>query len=231
MPFDPARVRVILFDLDGTLADTDDAYLARAEKLLGPLRLLFPRRDPKPFLRWALTTSIAPLNTIMGFPDVLGLDDELVRLSNWFSDRLGRPARGHFVLMPGVDGMLQRLAARYQLGVVTARPARATRAFLEQFGLSGYFHAVADAQTAARTKPYPDPVLWCAQQLGVEPAACVMVGDTAVDPLCGRRAGAQTIGVLCGFGARAELEGAGADLILDHTAQLADLLLGPTATP
>ncbi len=224
MSFDPTRVRAILFDLDGTLADTDNAYIARAERLLGPLRLVFPQRDPKPFLRWALTTSIAPLNTLMGFPDVLGLDDELVRLTDWLSDRSGRHARGHFVLMDGVDALLARLASRYALGIVTARPERGTRLFLDQFGLAGYFQAVASAQTAAHTKPYPDPVLWCATQLGVPPAACLMVGDTAVDPLCGRRAGAQTIGVLCGFGARAELEQAGAHLILEHTTQLARVL-------
>jgi phosphoglycolate phosphatase-like HAD superfamily hydrolase len=224
MSFDPARVRAVLFDLDGTLADTDNAYIARAERLLGPLRGLFPARDPKPFLRWALTTSIAPLNTLMGFPDILGLDDELVHLASWLSDRSDRHGRGHFVLMEGVDALLERLAQRYPLAIVTARPARGTRAFLEQFNLSRRFRAVASAQTAAHTKPYPDPIFWCAEQLGVQPAECVMVGDTAVDPLCGRRAGTQTIGVLCGFGSRAELENAGADLILEHTTQLAGVL-------
>lgn len=220
MPFDPTRVQAILFDLDGTLADTDNAYIERAERLLGPLRALFPQRDPKPFLRWALTTSIAPLNTLIGFPDVLGLDDELVRVANWFSDRSRRHARGHFVLMNGVDALLARLQEHYALGIVTARPARSVQTFLEQFDLRRYFRVVADAQTAAHTKPYPDPVQWCAGQLGLRPADCLMVGDTAVDPLCGRRAGAQTIGVLCGFGSRAELERAGADLILEHTLDL-----------
>jgi phosphoglycolate phosphatase-like HAD superfamily hydrolase len=221
MPFDPSRVRAILFDLDGTLADTDDQYIQRVERLLGPLRIFFPNGDPKPFLRWGLATAIAPLNTMMGFPDVLGLDDELVAFFNWLSDKAGkRHARGHFVLMDGVDATLARLSARYALGVVTARPERGTHLFLQQFDLEKYFRAVASAQTAAHTKPYPDPVLWCAEQLGVAPAECVMVGDTAVDPICGKRAGAQAIGVLCGFGSRAELEQAGADVIVEHTTQL-----------
>jgi phosphoglycolate phosphatase-like HAD superfamily hydrolase len=225
MPFDPSRIRAILFDLDGTLADTDVQYIHRAEKLLGPLRLFFPDRDPKPFLRWGLTTAIAPLNTIVGFPDVLGLDDELVAFFDWLSDKAGRRhAKGHFVLMPGVDEALGQLSTRYALGVVTARPERGTHLFLQQFNLERYFTVVASAQTAAHTKPYPDPVLWCAERLGVPPTECLMVGDTAVDPLCGKRAGAQTVGVLCGFGSRAELEGAGADLILDHTTRLPDAL-------
>jgi phosphoglycolate phosphatase len=51
-----------------------------------------------------------------------------------------------------------------------------------------------------------------------------MVGDTQVDILAGRRAGAQTAGVLCGFGRRADLEKAGADAILETTADLPGLL-------
>jgi N-acetyl-D-muramate 6-phosphate phosphatase len=51
------------------------------------------------------------------------------------------------------------------------------------------------------------------------------VGDSAVDMICGRRAGAQTAGVLCGFETRADLERAGAGLILERTADLAEALL------
>jgi phosphoglycolate phosphatase-like HAD superfamily hydrolase len=83
---------------------------------------------------------------------------------------------------------------------------------------------VASAQTAAHTKPYPDPVQWAARQLGVPVEDCVMVGDTTVDILAGKRAGAHTVGVLCGFGEHAELEQKGADLILERTAQLGELL-------
>ena len=51
----------------------------------------------------------------------------------------------------------------------------------------------------------------------------LMVGDTTVDVKTGRRAGAQTLGVLCGFGTEKELIRAGADLILASTADLKDL--------
>jgi HAD superfamily hydrolase (TIGR01549 family) len=226
MAFDRKRVRAVLFDVDGTIADTDDEYILRFEKLLGPLRSLFPRRDPKPFLRWGLTTAIAPMNTLMGFPDVLHLDDELVKAANWLSDRFDQQSKGHFVLMEGVEPVLARLAQRYPLGIVSARPQRGTHLFLAQFNLHAYFAAVAHAQTAEHTKPYPDPVEWCAAQLGVQPHECVMVGDTAVDMYSGRRAGAQTIGVLCGFGSLRELERARADRIVPHTGRVAGVLLG-----
>jgi phosphoglycolate phosphatase len=52
-----------------------------------------------------------------------------------------------------------------------------------------------------------------------------MIGDTTVDMLAGKAAGAQTVGVLCGFGTREELERNGADLVIDSTNLLAKILL------
>ncbi|MBL8045654.1 MAG: HAD family hydrolase [Anaerolineales bacterium] len=221
MSFNPQAVRTILFDLDGTLADTDDAYIERAAKMLGPLKMLFPQHNPRPALRWALTTAISPLNTLMGFPDILHIDDELVKLSNWLADKMDLQTKGHFVLMAGVESVLQQLSQKYTLGIVTARPERGTHAFLDQFNLQQYFQVVAHAQTATHTKPYPDPIFWCAEKLGVQSTECVIVGDTSVDVLCGQRAGAQTIGVLCGFSTRPQLQAYNADLIIEHTADLA----------
>lgn len=224
MAFDPARVRAVLFDLDGTLADTDDEYVRRAGAIVRRLNFLFPRRDPTRFLRWSLMVAETPLNLLMGMPDWLGLDAPLARAVDWLADRRGSRAAVHFVLMTGVEALLAGLGQRFPLGLVTARGARATTDFLRQFGLEQRFGAVASALTAAHTKPYPDPVLWAARKLGVPVEQCVLVGDTTVDMLAGARAGAQTIGVLCGFGTRSELERAGAGLILDTTAGLGNFL-------
>jgi len=225
MTLDASRVQAILFDVDGTLADTDDQYIEKAARLIRPMNFLFPRRDSMPFLRWALMAAEAPINMALTLPDWLGVDDEIVALMNWWADRNPNQAAEHFVLMAGVDHLVARLETRYPLAVVTARSERGVNAFLDQFALGPHFRAVASAQTAPHTKPYPDPVLWAAQTLGVPAANCVMVGDTTVDILTGKRAGAQTIGVLCGLGERGELEHAGASLILERTADLADVLL------
>jgi N-acetyl-D-muramate 6-phosphate phosphatase len=255
MPLDRSRIQAVLFDVDGTLADTDDAFIQRAGRLIRRLNFLFPQRDPTNFLRWSLMISETPLNLLMGFPDWLGIDDELAKVFDWLTTRRaprthapeGVPASvgavadaasapgeppetsGHFILMPGVDQLIADLAAKYPLGIVTARGERAALAFLDEFGLRGRFGAIASAQTAPHTKPYPDPVLWSAKTLGVPVENCVMVGDTTVDILSGKRAGAQTVGVLCGFGERDELERTGANLILDHTAELGPLLLDAAA--
>jgi len=65
-----------------------------------------------------------------------------------------------------------------------------------------------------------------AEKMGVKPHECLMVGDTTVDMRAGRSAGAQTVGVLCGFGEEKELKNMGANLILNNTHQLVDVLNG-----
>jgi phosphoglycolate phosphatase-like HAD superfamily hydrolase len=87
-----------------------------------------------------------------------------------------------------------------------------------------YFKCIATDQTCEHTKPFPDPILWAAREMGVLPEACLMVGDTSVDIRAGKAAGTQTVGVLCGFGEEAELRERGADMILSMTAELAQLL-------
>jgi len=131
-----------------------------------------------------------------------------------------------FLLIPGVKEMLADLAQRYPLAVVSARDERTTRLFLEQFDLLPYFKCIATAQTCRHTKPFPDPVLWAAEQMGVPAEDCLMVGDTTVDMRAGNSAGAQTVGVLCGFGEEMELRRQAAGMILATTAELS-LVLGP----
>jgi phosphoglycolate phosphatase-like HAD superfamily hydrolase len=61
--------------------------------------------------------------------------------------------------------------------------------------------------------------------MGIRAEECLMIGDTTVDIRAAKAAGAQSVGVLCGFGEENELNGAGADLILASTAQLPEILL------
>ena len=111
--------------------------------------------------------------------------------------------------------LLDLLYARMPLSIVSARDEISTKRFVDSFQLGKYFQKVVTSQTCAHTKPYADPVLWAAEQMKVAPENCVMIGDTTVDILAGKAAGAQTIGVLCGFGTESELRRAGADLIVN----------------
>lgn len=222
---DFARIHALLFDLDGTLADTDDAYIAAVARIIQPFHVLFPGRSPTRFLRWGLMTTETPLNWLMTVPDRLNLDTLLATATDTLYRLRGQGSAKRFLLIEGVRPMLESLAARYPLALVTSRDRRNAEGFLEQFELRPYFQVVVSALTAPRIKPHPAPVYHAAQQLGLPVENCVMIGDTTMDIRAGRRAGAQTVGVLCGFGERRELERAGATLILNKTAELTDVLL------
>ena len=217
MPLNLARIQALCFDVDGTLSDTDDLYV---EKFLPFFRFSRnPARAARRFVMWAE----APGNLLMGLPDHLGLDDELHRLYDWLNHRFPRPLK-HFRLIPGVREMLESLSHRYPMAIVSARDDRTTRAFLDQFGLASLFQVIVTAVTTEHTKPYPDTIYFAAEKMGVNPQNCLMIGDTTVDIRAGKSAGCQTVGVLCGFGERPELEKSGADLILDCTSDLTGAL-------
>lgn len=219
MPFESEHVRAILFDIDGTLSDTDDEMAAR---IAGWLAFLGNSRDsqaPQRIARWLVMAAESPGNVVYGFFDRFDLDSHVMKALNHFSRRRKNKKRV-FWLIPGVREMLELLAPRYPLGVVSARDEDSTLAFLDAFKLCSFFSTVVTSQTCRYTKPFPDPVLHAAQDLHTEPQACLMVGDTSVDMKAAKLAGAQTAAVLCGFGHRKELVRAGADIILDSPTDL-----------
>jgi len=213
------RIKALCFDVDGTLSDTDDLYARKVSRLLP--RFLF--HDPDRAARRLVMWIEAPGNALLGLTDTIGLDDEIVALIDWIS-RHRKKSSKEFLLIPGVDEMLSRLKGHYPMSVVSARDEKGTLRFLEQFDLVKYFDAIVTGLSAEHTKPYPDPVLLAAQKMNVKPEECLMIGDTTVDMRAGKSAGAQTVGVLCGFGEEPELLKFGADLILKNTSDLAGLL-------
>ncbi|NOH00947.1 MAG: HAD family hydrolase [Chloroflexi bacterium] len=219
MPINPQKVQALCFDVDGTLSDTDDLYAQKVSRFLP--RFIF--KDPGHTARRIVMWIESPGNALLGLADTLHLDDEMVAVINWLYRHRKQSSR-NFLLVPGVDDMLKQLHGRYPMSVVSARDERGTMAFLEQYDLVRYFDAVITGLSAAHTKPYPDPVLLAAQKMNVAPENCVMIGDTTVDIRAGKSAGAQTVGVLCGFGEEHELRKMGADEILEDTPKLLKIL-------
>jgi phosphoglycolate phosphatase-like HAD superfamily hydrolase len=225
MPLDISRIQAVFFDVDGTLRDTDDQFVNQIAAWLKPASRLLPARDARAFSRRLVMRLEDPGNYVQGLMDRLDIDRHLARLSDTlFSLGAGRQTAARPII-PGVHDLLLALSDRYPLAIVSARGERATLGFLEEHQLQRFFRVVVAGQTCRRNKPFPDPVLFAAKQLGFPPENCLMVGDTTVDMRAGRLAGAQTVGVLCGFGEERELVYAGADLILSSTPLLLNCLL------
>ena len=219
MTIDTARIKALCFDVDGTLSDTDDLYVQKIIPYLP--RFLFS--DPEHTARRLIMWVESPGNALLGFADTLGIDDEMTAFIDWLDRHRKKPLK-KFILVPGVDEMLSHITGRYPMSVVSARDEKSTMRFLEQFDLCKYFDVIVTGLSAPHTKPYPDPILLAAQKMGVKPEECLMIGDTTVDIRAGKSAGAQTVGVLCGFGEEDELRQLGADFILQSTSDLPALL-------
>ncbi|MCC6147893.1 MAG: HAD family hydrolase [Anaerolineaceae bacterium] len=224
MPIDCNRIRALCFDIDGTLSDTDDLWVGKLERLVQPLHPILPGRDPHLFSRRLVMGLESPGNLLYHLLDRFKLDDEIAWIFNQLARRSRERSRPVFSISPGVKQTLQALQPLYPMSVVSARGERSTLAFLEQFSLHPFFKTVITAQTCPYTKPFPDPIYKAAQEMGVKSAECLMIGDTTVDMLAGRAAGAQTAGLLCGFGDETELRRAGADEILSAPLDLIKLL-------
>jgi HAD superfamily hydrolase (TIGR01509 family) len=226
LPID--QLKAILFDLDGTLIDTDDQVVDRLAARLRP----FLGRSARSVARWLLMKAETPGNAFVTMLDVIGLDKPLMSFTDRLRRRRGVYAAHSFQLIPGVQQMLPRLKqAGFKLGIVTSRSRYHIGLFMEQFPqLARAIEATCGLQDTRRLKPHPSPILLAAERLGVEPESCLMVGDTMVDVQSARRAHVWSAAVLCGFGERDELEQAGAHVILASTADLAHLLLSDPQT-
>lgn len=226
LPDDPAfleakaGVEAIFFDLDGTLIDTDDAMLKAAARRLERLHGLFPERNPRPFLRRAMLAAEGPVNGLVTLLDMVGLDDNLFSIGDRLRRLRGLRVRGEFVAVEGIVEMLHDLRDTYPLGIITTRSRQDASAFLRQFELEDHFQVVAAREDTWRLKPHPEPIHHAAGSIGLSSTQCAMVGDTAVDIVSAKAAGSYAVGVLCGFGDVKDLTTAGADLILERTAQL-----------
>jgi N-acetyl-D-muramate 6-phosphate phosphatase len=223
MSFDPARVKAICFDVDGTLSDTDDEWVAQIEHYLRGLKFIMSARNIGLLARWLVMATETPMNVVYRVLDDFSLDDKFARLYDRMIQKRKSDSRP-FWLMAEACETLTELSERFPLSIVSARDELTTQAFIDQFELGGFFRAVVTSQTCEHTKPYPQPVLWAAERMQIQPQNCLMVGDTTVDVLAGKAAGTQTIGLLCGFGTERELRRAGADLILNNLSEITDYL-------
>jgi HAD superfamily hydrolase (TIGR01509 family) len=222
-------IRALVFDIDGTLADTDDHLVQQLAQFLEKLPFLSGREADR-LARRIVMEGETPVNRVYGFADRLGVDDELARVKVHL--KRFRPERNPEAadekphdMMAGVQEMLKKLSDRYPMSTISTGHQARVEAFLAHYDVLDCFEAVVTAQTTPRMKPYPDPLLHAARAMDVPPEACLMVGDTTVDMLTAKAAGAQAVGVLCGFGTEDELRATGADLILETTSDVLAVLM------
>lgn len=221
---DRTMVKALLFDIDGTLSDSDDEMVASIYARMAWLNPPFKEEKIHNFVRKMVHFIQAPANRLLAFMDHIGIDKHLAR---FLDHRAGKktPIPEDFPVIPGVRPMLDALKDRYPFAVVSARNGVTVQKFLSVNKLEDYFEVVVSSQTCEKTKPFADPLLYAADELGVPIENCLMIGDTLTDVRAALAAGAQSLSVLCGFGTEKELKKSGTHHILERTSLLAAYLL------
>ena len=194
-----AAPRAILFDLDGTLADTAPD-LAAAVNLLRTVRGLEPTAYD--ILR---PTASAGARGMIGASFGLTPDDEgYAELRDGFFSNYEAAMAVHSSLFDGIPALLDGIeTAGLQWGIVTNKPKRFTDPLLPQIGLAHAACAIS-GDTTPHAKPHPAPLLEAARRLNLAPQDCWYVGDDLRDIQAGKAAGMLTIA--CGWGYCGPLE-------------------------
>lgn len=188
-------IRTILFDLDGTLADT-------APDLGGALNTLLVEHG-KPELPYASIRPVASHGAAglieLGFgvardaPRFAPLRERFISL---YRERLTQETR----LFPGISVLLDQLAARgLNWGIVTNKPAFLTEPLIDQLGLRQDAACIISGDTTANRKPHPEPMLHASKLAGSKPEECLYVGDAERDIAAGNAAGMKTLVALFGY--------------------------------
>ena len=218
-----ARYAAIVFDLDGTVADTPDLITGIMAGILTELGVTAERAAIRATIGTPLLASFASL---------MGLAQEDPRVAEAAARYRGRfdvgaEERGKALLFPGViDGLAALHVAGVRLSIGTSKSLAAADHVLSVCGISDEFETVVGFDNVEHGKPAPDTALLAAQRLDVEPARCVVVGDAIGDMRMGVSAGMHALGVSYGVGAGADLYAAGAQRVVDSFANVVRYVLG-----
>ena len=212
------RYRSVIFDLDGTLADT--------EPLVVGCMLETINAHGHPVDEELLLKYIGPPLPVMLF-NMLGLN--LEQAQPIYMDYLRRYEESYMPRtrpLPGAEALLDALAeADVPLAIVTNKREDAGRKTVELLGWTDRFRTIIGADTASDPKPHAAPLLHGLEILGGEPGTAAMVGDTESDMGAGRNAGfAGVIGIV-GVRDAEYLRGHGATDVAEDLAGVGEFLL------
>lgn len=213
--------RLLIFDFDGTLADTHELIIQTNQEAMR--RMGFPVLEDQVISR----TIGLPLEE-----GILTMFPQLARedLPAWvktyrtiFDELKTRIIPG---LFPHVKETLEALHARgYVLTVASSRLSLSLNDFLRDMGIAPFFSYVLGADNVSAAKPDPEPVLKTLRDLHFRTDEALVVGDMPVDILMGKRAGAFTCGVTYGNSDREALKKAGANHVLDDFGRLPEIIV------
>ena len=224
-PFDPRRVRLLVFDLDGTLIDSRLDLIHSVNAMLRHLGR--PALDGDIIASYVGDGAPALVRRALGDADA---DNEALFQGalEYFLGYYRVHKLDHTTVYEGIPEVLARLANSSNgvprpMAVLSNKPVNPSRDILRALGLGDFFVRVYGGNSFTTKKPDPLGVRTILQEAGVAADEALMIGDSAIDVLTGRNAGLWTCGVMYGF-APHTLEEVPPDVLIETPRELGELL-------
>lgn len=208
-------IRLIMFDLDGTLVDSAIDITNALNYALSPCGF--------PALTAVQTKSLVGegvtrlIEKVVGSDDRTGRDEVLTRFLDYYAGHLTEATRPY----PGVARTIEKLSGRRK-AVISNKLESLSRRVLADLGLLEHIDLVLGGDSVEEKKPSPKPLIHVMEILATAPGESVIVGDSCFDIQAGKAAGVTTVAVSYGFRAADTLTEA--DYIIDAIEELPDLL-------
>jgi phosphoglycolate phosphatase len=210
---------LVVFDVDGTLVDSQALIIAAQRATFAAHGLAAPSRET--------SLSVVGLSLIEAFTALVGPDGPAASMADTYREvfhQLRADEAAPEPLFPGADKILRSLAEEgVLLAVATGKSRRGVAHLVEKHGWTSFFASIQTADDAP-SKPHPAMLLQAMAEAGAEPGETVMIGDTAFDMAMARAAGATAVGATWGYHPSARLIEAGAGHLVDDFGAFADLL-------
>ncbi len=221
--FDPHLVRLLVFDLDGTLIDSRLDLIHSVNAML--LHIGRPELDGDMIASYVGDGAPALVRRALGDTD----DEALLRAAlEYFLGYYRLHKLDHTTVYGGIPEVLARLAnssngVQRQMVVLSNKPANSSRAIVRALGVGDFFVRVYGGNSFTTKKPDPLGVQTILRETGVAAAEALIIGDSSIDVLTGRNAGLWTCGVTYGF-APHTLEEVPPDVLIESPRELGELL-------
>ncbi len=205
------KIKLIIFDLDGTLVDSSVDITNALNYAIGPYGLEKMTVTKTISLVGEGITSL--ISKLVGQSETDRKNDVLNRFLDYYSAHLN----DFSTVYPGVRSTLEMLGD-YRRAVISNKRTDLSKRLLEGLELSAYFDFIWGSDSVPEKKPSPVPVLEMLKKVGCGPAEAVIVGDSNFDIEAGRAAGVKTVAVSYGFRDASLLKDA--DFIIDSMTEL-----------
>jgi len=207
------KAQAIIFDLDGTIVDSKEAYLEAARVAFQTLNLRMPEI-------WTVLEIPKRLEQKLPIDDIV--NGNVATFLDAYLKTYYAITREKTKPIPNVQIALSKLAEKAKLAITTMRFAPKSQIVtdLEQFSLAQYFSCIITALDTNNPKPSPEALIKAVRALNVNLCECIVVGDSVVDVRAGKAAGAKTVSVLSGLFSHRDLILEEPDIMIDDVTRL-----------